>query len=78
MRIHPNFVAAALLALAALIGISSTQAAETVCKGKATAACTGETNCSWVKPYKLKGGKDVAGFCRKKPSHKAAAGKAGS
>ena len=50
---------------------ATVQAAEIVCKGLANAACTGNTACSWVKPYKTKKGKEVAGFCRKKTSKKA-------
>ena len=57
---------------AALIGGSLTaQAADSACKGLTTQACSTNTSCSWVKPYKRKG-KDVAGFCRKKASHKLA------
>ena len=48
-------------------GVSSLQAADSVCKGLANAACTGNSVCSWVNPYKTKKGKEVAGFCRKKP-----------
>jgi hypothetical protein len=43
-------------------------AAESVCKGLANEACTSNTGCSWVKPHKAKSGKDIAGFCRKKPT----------
>jgi hypothetical protein len=49
-------------------GTASSIAAETPCKGLKTDACTGNTTCSWVKPYKTKKGKEIAGFCRKKPS----------
>jgi hypothetical protein len=47
-------------------GLPDVQAAEPVCKGFASEACTGNSDCSWVKPHKIKSGKEVAGFCRKK------------
>lgn len=49
-------------------GIFGVQAAETVCKGLANEVCASNSDCSWVKSYKAKSGKEVAGFCRKKPA----------
>ena len=33
-----------------------------------TLVCASNSDCSWVKSYKAKSGKEVAGFCRKKPA----------
>lgn len=47
-------------------GLPAAQAAETVCKGLTTDPCKANSGCSWVKAHKIKSGKEVAGFCRKK------------
>ena len=72
-----RIVFASIIALfAALVsGNLTAQAADSACKGLTTQACSTNTSCSWVKPYKRKG-KDVAGFCRKKATHKPAKPKA--
>jgi hypothetical protein len=67
MRI-PALLLTAVFAVGMLTGIHAPQAAENVCKGLANAACLGNGGCSWVKPYKAKSGKEVAGFCRRKPT----------
>jgi hypothetical protein len=60
------------LVILAALGASGARAvlsaAENACKGLATEACTSNNGCSWVKPYKAKSGKEIAGFCRKKPA----------
>jgi hypothetical protein len=62
----------ALLVFGAPGGIAALQAAQNMCKGLATETCTGNQGCSWVKPHKAKSGKDIAGFCRKKPARSSA------
>ena len=57
-----------LMALSAFGVMTSLGAAEIVCKGLANDACAGNNGCSWVKPHKIKSGKEIAGFCRKKPT----------
>jgi hypothetical protein len=64
------FSVTAVFAIFAIAGVAQVNAAETVCKGLATAACSSNDGCSWVKSYKTKKGKEVAGFCRKKVSRK--------
>jgi hypothetical protein len=74
MRITSYLLAATIAAF----GATGVLAADTTnpCKGLANQACTGNTSCSWVKPYKIKkSGKEVAGFCRKKPTRSAAPAK---
>ncbi len=65
----------AVLAIFATGGLSAVQAADPVCKGLATDACSTNAECSWVKPYKTKKGKEVSGFCRKKISRQSAKAK---
>jgi hypothetical protein len=67
MRVSAFFLIGAF-AIAMASGVSALQAAETetACKALTTEACTGDKGCSWVKPYKTKKGKEIAGFCRKK------------
>jgi hypothetical protein len=62
----------ALFAVFAIGGVNPVQAAaaNTVCKGLATDACSSSAGCSWVKPYKTKKGKEISGFCRKKAGAK--------
>ena len=44
------------------------------CKGIVEPDCGTKTeDCSWIKGYKPKAGKDVAGYCKSKPKPKAAA-----
>jgi len=57
------------LLVAGFMGVSSLRAAESACKGLANNACSGNSACSWVKAYKTKKGKEIAGFCRKKAAH---------
>jgi hypothetical protein len=68
------FAALALFAAGGFAAMPA-HAAETVCKGLATQVCSGNAACSWVKPYKTKKGKDIAGFCRKKVTRKPAQAK---
>ena len=75
MRVPASLCMLALLA-GGVFGTSSLQAAESACKGLATDVCSGNAGCSWVKPHKNKNGKEIAGFCRKKPSRQSAAPKA--
>jgi hypothetical protein len=60
----------AVLAVFAMADVSTVRAADAACKGLATEACSGNGSCSWVKPYKTKKGKEIAGFCRKKVGKK--------
>ncbi len=71
MHISIFLLAAAVLGLA---DASSVRAAETanLCKGLANEACSGNKSCSWVKSHKIKSGKEIAGFCRRKPTAHAA------
>lgn len=62
----PAFLLIGAFAIGFSVGLPATRAAETVCKGLANDACTGNGGCSWVKPHKIKSGKEIAGFCRKK------------
>lgn len=76
MRI-PAFCLIGLIAIGlAGGGHASAQAAEVVCKGLANDACKASDACSWVKAHKIKSGKEVAGFCRKKPTRQSAKPKA--
>jgi hypothetical protein len=70
MRVSVCLRVAAVL-FAALIAVPPAEAAETQCKGLKSEACSSNSGCSWVKPYKTKAGRDVAGFCRKKAGKKA-------
>jgi hypothetical protein len=72
------FASIALFTVFATGGLMAAPAADPVCKGLATAACSSNASCSWVKPYKTKKGKDVAGFCRKKVTKKATPAKTSS
>jgi hypothetical protein len=71
MRIF-SFSVIALLAVLTAGNMPVARAAETVCKGLATDICKGNSGCSWVNSYKTKKGKQTAGFCRKKATHKSA------
>jgi hypothetical protein len=75
----PTIVFSILAALAVFttggFAAAPAHAAETVCKGLATEVCSGNAGCSWVKPYKTKKGKEIAGFCRKKITRKPAQAK---
>ena len=77
MRVR-GFLLISAVAVGLASGVSGAQAANSPCKGLANAACTGNSACSWVNPYKTKKGKQIAGFCRKKAVHstKAPAAKA--
>lgn len=65
-----QFSILALLTVFAASSIPSGHAAEIVCKELATATCSSNASCSWVKSYKTKKGREVAGFCRKKVARK--------
>lgn len=70
MRIrHLGFMCLAI-SLFALAPFGALTAAESACKGLQNGPCKQNETCSWVQSYKLKNGKDVSGFCRKKASRK--------
>lgn len=70
MRILTFVLLVALLVLAMSGGAPFLNAAESACKGLANDACSKNTVCSWVDPYKTKKGKEISGFCRKKAVRK--------
>lgn len=62
------------LLLFALTGLAvGPSVAETACKGLGQPACEGSQQCSWVKGYTRKDGREVAPYCRVKPAGKSAA-----
>ena len=73
MRIFSFGFIVALAGSFALAQIPALHAAESACKGLHNANCKQNESCSWVKSYKIKSGKEVSGFCRKKASRKSTA-----
>ena len=68
----PAKPAAAAPAKAPAVGAKA-PAPVNACKGLAEADCGGKAEaCSWIKAYKTKAGKQVAGYCKSKPKPKAA------
>lgn len=68
-------IAAAAMLASIQASDAAPEAAENPCKGLQTDACGANTSCSWVRPHKVKSGKEVAGFCRRKPTPQAKAAK---
>jgi hypothetical protein len=69
-------MAAAAVMIAAALGATSGKAGAAAataspCKGLDQTSCKANTSCSWVKAHKIKTGKEIAAFCRRKPERKA-------
>lgn len=47
--------------------------ADNACKSMSQQACDGSSQCSWVKSYTRKDGREVAAYCRAKPAAKSTA-----
>jgi hypothetical protein len=68
-----KFLVGVALNIAVFVMGGDLKAAETSnCKGAEQAACLENGGCSWVRAYKMKSGKQVSAFCRKKPGKKSA------
>jgi len=52
------------LGLVAILGISNSVSAETLCRGLENKLCASDNSCKWVKPYTRSNGKEIQGYCR--------------
>lgn len=70
MRLRHFACAFSMIGFFAVLPLGALSAAESACKGLQNGPCKQNESCSWVKSYKLKNGKDISGFCRKKATRK--------